>query len=151
MVPTPSASCLPLAFIADLSSLLCLWLLRCSPLHSVITLTLFTLVLARSGSVGEPRALWSEPDGVLEGDTDWLVGQPVSSIVNRHTDSGCQGRPAWRQASEHTRIATPSRAETFSSGLSLHQVNETHAILSAPLYIFNGKLSLLTNKSFNML
>lgn len=64
------ALCLPLAFIADLSSLLCLWLLRCSPLHSVITLTLFTLILARSGSVGEPLALCSEPDGVLEGDTD---------------------------------------------------------------------------------
>lgn len=86
-------SCLPLAFIADLSSLLCLWLLRGSPLHSVITRTLFTLAL-RSGSMGEPWALCSEPDGVLEGDTDWLVGQPVSSIVNRHTDSRCQEQTA---------------------------------------------------------
>lgn len=79
----------PLAFMADLSSLLCLGALRASPLHSAITLTLFTLVL-RSGSIGDPWALCSEPDGVLEGDTDWLVGQPVSSIVDRHTDSNSQ-------------------------------------------------------------
>ena len=62
-------SSLPLALMADLSSLLCLWVLRGSPLHSAITLTLFTLVL-RSGSTGELWALCSEPDGVLEGDTD---------------------------------------------------------------------------------
>lgn len=80
---------LPLAFMADLCSLLCLGVLRGSPLHSAITLTLFTLAL-RSGSTGEPWALCSEPDGVLEGDTDWLDGQPVSSIVNRHTDSNSQ-------------------------------------------------------------
>lgn len=84
---------LPLAFMADLSSLLCLGALRGSPLHSAITLTLFTLAL-RSGSIGEPWALCSEPDGVLEGDTDWLVGQPVSSIVNRHTDSNSQEQAA---------------------------------------------------------
>lgn len=82
-------SSLPLAFMADLCSLLCLGVLRGSPLHSAITLTLFTLAL-RSGSTGEPWALCSEPDGVLEGDTDWLDGQPVSSIVNRHTDSNSQ-------------------------------------------------------------
>lgn len=86
-------SSLPLAFMADLSSLLCLCALRGSPLHSAITLTLLTLVL-RSGSIGEPSALCSEPDGVLEGDTDWLVGQPVSSIVNRHTDSNSQEQAA---------------------------------------------------------
>lgn len=62
-------SSLPLTFMADLSSLLCLCALRGSPLHSAITLTLFTLAL-RSGSFGEPWALCSEPDGVLEGDTD---------------------------------------------------------------------------------
>lgn len=77
---------LPLCFMADLSSLLCLGAGRGSALHSAITLTLFTLVL-RSGSTGEPWVLCSEPDGVLEGDMDWLVGQPVSSIVDGHTDS----------------------------------------------------------------
>lgn len=79
--------------MADLCSLLCRGALRGSLLHSAITLTLFTLVL-RSGSTGEPWALCSEPDGVLEGDTDWLVGQPVSSIVNRHTDSNSQEQAA---------------------------------------------------------
>lgn len=109
-------SCLPLAFIADLSSLLCLWLLRGSPLHSVITRTLFTLAL-RSGSMGEPRALCSEPDGVLEGDTDWLVGQPVSSIVNRHTDSRCQEQTAWgRQRTQAgSQSSRPSLAVIMTS------------------------------------
>lgn len=111
-----ACSCLPLAFIADLSSLLCLWLLRDSPLHSVITRTLFTLAL-RSGSMGEPWALCSEPDGVLEGDTDWLVGQPVSSIVNRHTDSRCQeqtagGRQRTQSGSQSSR---PSLAVIMTS------------------------------------
>lgn len=85
---------LPLAFIADLSSLLCLWVLRVSALHSAITLTLFTLAL-RSGRTGELWLLRSEPGGVLEGDTDWLVGQPVSSIVNGHTDSNSREQAAW--------------------------------------------------------
>lgn len=109
-------SCLPLAFIADLSSLLCLWLLRGSPLHSVITRTLFTLAL-RSGSMGEPWALCSEPDGVLEGDTDWLVGQPVSSIVNRHTDSRCQEQTAWgRQRTQAgSQSSRPSLAVIMTS------------------------------------
>lgn len=55
--------------MADLSSLLCLGVLRGSPLISAITLTRFALVL-RSGRTGEPWELCSEPDGVLEGDTD---------------------------------------------------------------------------------
>lgn len=62
-------SSLPRALRADLSSLLSLGVLRGSAALSAITLTLFTLVL-RSGSVGDPWALLSEPDGVLEGDTD---------------------------------------------------------------------------------
>lgn len=97
--------------MADLISLLCLCPLRGSPLHSAIILTLFTLVL-RSGSIGEPWALCSEPDGVLEGDTDSLVGQPVSSIVDRHTDSNSQEQAAhgrqWTQA--------VNQSSRFSSG-----------------------------------
>lgn len=94
---------LPLAFRADLSCLLCLGALRGSPLHSAISLTLFT-VLLRWGSGGEPWVLCSEPDGVLEGDTDWLVGQPVSSIV----DSRHHKQSVWAQ---HTRTHTPTMFE----------------------------------------
>lgn len=112
---------LPLAFIADLSSLLCLWVLLGS-FHSAITLTLFTLVL-RSGSFGEPWELCSEPDGVLEGDTDWLVGQPVSSIVNRHTDSNSQIQAAWgrqwtQAGSQRSRFSTAGCYPTESVQLS---------------------------------
>lgn len=60
-------SSLPLGNVDDRCSLLCLGGGAC---HSSITLTLFTLVLHSAVGLGEPCGLLSEPDGVLEGDTD---------------------------------------------------------------------------------
>lgn len=104
--------------MADLSSLLCLCVLRGSPLHSVITLTLFTLAL-RSGRTGDPRALRSEPDGVLEGDTDWLGGQPVSSIVDRHTDDNRRERAA-RGGGEHKQSIGAQGSALTGSTMTFH-------------------------------
>ena len=122
-------SCLPLAFMADLISLLCLCALRGSPLPSAITLTRFTLAL-RSGSVGELWALCSEPDGVLEGDTDWLVGQPVSSIVDRYTDSNSARTGSAGQAVDTSRQSV--RAQGSARGC--HLTDSTTAFTMACLF-----------------
>lgn len=131
--------------MADLSSLLCLCVLRASPLHSVITLTRFTLAL-RSGRTGEPWALRSEPDGVLEGDTDWLCGQPVSSIVDRHTDDNSQEQAAWgrerTQAVDQSSRFSSSRFLTDSTvvPVTFHLISMGSRVVFA-LPIWKVKLS----------
>lgn len=60
---------------------------RCSRLclvggvfHSAMVSTLTRLAWhLRSWRDGEHGGLWSEPDGVLAGEPDWLLGHPVSS------------------------------------------------------------------------